>query len=338
MKNPDLTRSLGTVPLTVETLAAGLAIDPTPADAVYIRNNLTTPEATGAWSVELSGTAEPKVMALDGVFGDLPRVELTTVLQCAGNGRRRLAEAAPGVQWDLGGMACVDWSGVRVADLIAAAGGPVAEFAYLTVLGSEAGAEEPTRVERSVPVADALSHAILADRLNGEPLPSIHGGPIRFVMPGYYAVNSVKWVRRIALTDHQTDAEIQAIRYRLVPPGEEPSLDHPPLWRMGPVAMILTAEPAADGILVSGVTFSGGDPIEGVDLTCDGDDWVAADLRTSRGPFGWRRFQGVIDGEGSDWVAARCRTTEGGQPRHSVPNRDGYAVDGWQDLAHRLAI
>ena len=65
---------------------------------------------------------------------------------------------------------------------------------FLTVLGGDAAPGDRRRVERSIPLAAAVADAVLADRVNGEPLPPAHGGPVRLVMPGYYAINSVKWV------------------------------------------------------------------------------------------------------------------------------------------------
>lgn len=332
-KNPDLTTLLGTEPLTVETRPVGLAIDPTPADAVYIRNNLTAPTEVGeGWTVDLAGTSADATLALSDIFEGLPRHEITTVLQCAGNGRRRLPTPAPGVQWELGGMACVEWSGVRLADLVAAHGGPQDGRGYVTVLGGEADPTDPARVERSVPAEPALESALLADLMNGEPIPLIHGHPVRFVMPGYFAVNSVKWVRRVAFTDKQTDAEIQAVRYRMVPPGGEPLPEHPSLWEMGPVSHIIESRAEGSDLHVSGVAFSGGDPVEAVEITIDGEHWVETTLGPDRGRFAWRRFEGTVP-TGSPWVASRCRTSGGVQHAHSEANRDGYAVDGWRDLA-----
>jgi DMSO/TMAO reductase YedYZ molybdopterin-dependent catalytic subunit len=337
-KDPELTDWLATEPLTLETRVSGLRLDPTPAAAVYIRNNLSAPDEAGeAWSVELSGTAVSTNLTLGDIFGGLPRHEMTAVLQCAGNGRRRLPQPAPGVQWDLGGMACVEWSGVRLADLAAAHGGAVDDLPYLTVLGGDAEPTDPARVERSVPAEAARADGLLADRMNGEPIPDIHGAPIRFVMPGYYAVNSVKWVRRVAFTDKQTDADIQAVRYRIVPPGEEPKPEHQSLWAMGPMSHIIDVRPEGDDLLVTGVAFSGGDPVEGVEITSDGETWLPATLGGDRGRFAWRRFEGAVPA-GAEWVAARCQTAAGVQPRHSVVNREGNAVDGWQDLAFETGI
>lgn len=337
-KDPALTAVLGRDPLTVETRPPGLGVDPTPADAVFVRNNLGVPADTeDPWEVELVGTATPVRLTLEGLFGSLPRHDVTMVLQCAGNGRSRLRESVPGVQWDRGGMACVEWSGILLADLVAAHGGPAADFAYVTVLGGDAPADDPARVERSIPSHAALADGLLADRMNGAPIPDVHGGPIRFVMPGYYAVNSVKWVRRIAFTDEETDADIQQVRYRLVPPGAEPGPGHRPVWAMGPVSHVLDVRAGPDGVSVAGVAFSGGDPIEAVEVTADGETWHPATLAAPLGRFAWRRFVATLPA-GTAWVASRCRTQSAAQPRYTEPNRDGYAVDGWQELSVHLEV
>lgn len=331
-----MTTSLATRPLTVETVLAGLAVDPTPVEATYVRNNLDPPVASDEWSIELVGVATRRSASIEEIFAGLPRVEQTTVLQCAGNGRRRLPVPTPGVQWDLGGMACVDWSGVRLGDLADAYGGVVEGMRYLTVLGGDADEDDPARVERSVPVEAALADGLVVDRMNGDLIPWVHGGPIRFVMPGYFAVNSVKWVRRIAFTEIQSSADIQVSRYRMVPDNEFPSLAHASLWAMGPVSHVLAVERTGAEVTVTGVAFSGGDAVVAVEVTSDGQEWVPASLGSDRGRFAWRRFQATVEAEGAPWVASRCHTANGVQPERSKPNRDGYAVDGWRDLAHHF--
>ena len=51
--------------------------------------------------------------------------------------------------------------------------------------------------------------------LNGAPIPVAHGGPLRLIVPGYYGINNVKYVRRLAFTRGQSEATVQGSGYRL---------------------------------------------------------------------------------------------------------------------------
>ena len=335
-KDPHLTQVVDGYPLTVEATSAGLAIDPTPPGALFVRNNLGMPGASD-WQVEISGVLRPARTAISDVTDGLERVELVAVLQCAGNGRSRLPDPVPGVQWGLGGMGCPQWSGVRLRDVLDRFGGADGPANYLTVLGAEAGSDDPDRVERSIPFAVALERAVLADSLDGRPLPAEHGGPLRLVVPGYYAVNSVKWVRRIAVTEDETDALIQATRYRLAPPGSQPGPEHPSLWEMGPRAVVTHAVvDEAGGLAVTGVAFSGDGQVTSVEVSADeGASWTPATMRAGAGPYAWRRFEARIPGFART-IAARASTATSSQPRHTVPTVDGYAIDGWHELAYTV--
>ncbi len=86
---------------------------------------------------------------------------------------------------------------------------------------------------------------MLAFGLNDEPLPTEHGGPVRLVIPGYFAVNSVKWVVRLALTAEESDAEIQTLRYRLTQPGAVPAPGDPSCWEMPVKSWVTSPDPGA---------------------------------------------------------------------------------------------
>ena len=94
-------------------------------------------------------------------------------------------------------------------------------------------------VERSIPLK-ALDQALLAWDMNDEPMPLAHGGPLRMVVPGYFGVNNVKYVDRVAFTEGQSDAKIQASGYRIRPIGEKGAPDQPSMWEM-PVKSWVTA-------------------------------------------------------------------------------------------------
>lgn len=334
MKDPALTVELESGPLAIESTARALLAQPTPLSVMYVRNNCEPPTDTTAWSVEVTGATTTTSFSLAEIF-DLPRVDLMATLQCAGNGRARLRDPVPGVQWNVGGVACPDWSGVRLGDLVERWDGEIGDAAFVTVLGGDEYSDDPNRVERSIPLGEALERALIVDMINGEPLPLIHGGPIRFVMPGYFAVNSVKWVRRIAFTADETDADIQRIRYRLVPPEEQPGSHHPTAWSMPAVALTLEATRREGGVAVAGIAFTGGEALVRVEVSADGTTWVDAELAPSHGRFAWRRFDQLIPGR-SGRVFARVVTPDGSQPQYSIPNRDGYSVDGWRELSRAV--
>ncbi len=72
----------------------------------------------------------------------------------------------------------------------------------------------PVCFERSLSLADALdSGALLAYAMNGQPLPVRHGAPLRLVVPGWYAVASVKWLTGIEVVPQPFDGFFQASHY-----------------------------------------------------------------------------------------------------------------------------
>ena len=94
------------------------------------------------------------------------------------------------------------WGGVALAPLLEGLAGP--DSREVVFFGADRTEERlrgnryPARFARSLPLADALAPgALLADSMNGAPLPAEHGGPLRLIVPGFYGVAQVKWVERI---------------------------------------------------------------------------------------------------------------------------------------------
>lgn len=339
-------------PLTVETPRAALGDAVTPIRDVYVRQNLDLPAPeviadSAAWQLAVEGVAHPAVLTL----ADLQQRATVTrrvVLECAGNGRElagaRFGDETP---WGGGATACVAFTGTPVGDLVAALGGPVGGARYLTALGADAEGRAPDpwpqRVERSVPLAVGLDEALLAWALNGAPLPLLHGGPLRLVVPGHYAVNSVKFLRRLALTAEQSDADIQRVRYRLGPPDVPPSPAQPSLWRLRVKSMLCAPEEGAavtaGPVEVAGVAWSGAGPVVRVELSADaGASWSAATLDEVAEPAAWQVFRGRVDlPPGRTLVVSRASDRAGAvQPETSAPTHSGYAHHGWRALGLTL--
>ncbi|MBA3621632.1 MAG: molybdopterin-dependent oxidoreductase, partial [Euzebyales bacterium] len=272
--------------------------------------------------------------------------ETAAVLQCAGNGRRWMAGEPEGTPWGTGASGCARWGGVRVADLVKLLGGLAAGARYCTAAGAEPVTDPVDRMERSVPVDKALRDALLAVDMNGEPLSLAHGGPLRLIVPGWYAVNSVKYVARLAFTTAESDAAISTIRYRVSPMGAAPSPQHQTCGPMNPKSWLL--EPAGHeritpgAVTARGLALGGEHPLSGVEVTADGGQtWQPGRLEPpDLGPFAWRVFTAELElGPGRHVVATRAADASGRrQPRHSEPNDQGYRANGWQELAVTLEV
>ena len=338
--------------LTIETKRGALGGKSiTPANDLYVRNNLPAPPEEvvadrDAWEVAFEGVANPQAMTL----GELKQYGVQTVpavLQCSGNGRTFFAHETSGTQWGVGAAGNVFWTGVPLAPVIEALGGPVAEAAFLTGTGGEALPEgiDPTTVmvERSVPL-NALENAMLAYELNGEPLMLAHGGPVRLVIPGYYGVNNVKYVRRVALTPTESEAKIQQTSYRVRPVGVKGDPSQPSMWEMSVKSWI--TEPLMDAssgkVIVQGVAMGGMNDLAAVEVSTDGGEtWNEAPFSgPDLGRYAWRPFAYAADlSPGSYVLASRASDAAGVvQPDEFPPNERGYGHNGWRAHAVELTV
>lgn len=320
----------------------------TPNDRFFVRNNLPRPSDSilddrDAWTVELAGVGSPRSITL----AELKTLGLATeavTLQCSGNGRAFFDHGPSGSPWATGAAGCALWTGVRLRDVLAHLGGVDAKAAYLTSTGGEALPEGVDRdtvvVERSIPIEKALKDAILAWDMNGTPIPLTHGGPLRLIVPGYFGVNHIKYVRRIAATVAQTTAKIQKKGYRFRPIGESGADSQPSMWRM-PVKSWLNG-PGTDGysvvagrVVFHGVALSGERGVAKVEVSTDGGQtWTDASFEgPDMGPNAWRAFSFATElPVGSHTVHTRATDTAGDvQPELRVENERGYGHNGWRD-------
>src|SRR3954451_8272868 len=177
---------LGEAPLVAETPESLLDDETTPNGHFFIRNNGTLPPAVAdpdSWPLTLDGEVRaPLTLTLRELKARYPVTTLNMVLECGGNGRAFFQPRVNGNPWTNGGVGCAAWTGIRLGLLLAEAG--LTEAARYT---AHYGAEKPlsgdaTRpaLSRGVRIEKALEpHSMLVWGMNGEPLPPIHGGPLR---------------------------------------------------------------------------------------------------------------------------------------------------------------
>lgn len=326
----------------------------TPAEQLYIRNNLPAPDAgivadRDAWELTIEGVKNPRKMTL----AELKTIGIETtamVLQCSGNGRGFFPSKPSGTPWTVGAAGCVVWSGVPVRMVAEALGGVTPGAAFLTSTGGEKLPEglDPLSVivERSVP-AQAMADALLAWEMNGAPIPLAHGGPLRLIVPGYTGVNNIKYVKRLAFTPKETEARIMSHGYRISPPGGKGDPSQPSVQEMSVKSWINAPGPEASGLRagplqIQGVAFGGLHAVSRVEVSIDGGKtwkdarFVGPDL----GRYAWRQF--VLPARlpaGSYTLASRATDAAGNvQPEQRMENAGGYNNTSWADHAVKVTV
>jgi len=325
----------------------------TSSDRLYVRNNVTPPDASiladrAGWQVSFDGVRTPRTLSV-AELKTIGVETVATVLQCSGNGRAFFPHKPSGAKWTVGASGCVIWSGVPVRYVVEALGGAAPGVRYLTGTGGEtfpAGIDPLTvMVERSLPI-EAMNDAILAWEMNGDPISLAHGGPLRLIVPGYQGVNNIKYVKRVALTANESQAAIQKTRYRLNAIGTQPSAADPSVLGMTVKSFVTSpsgGEPVKAGVVyVTGVAFSGGTAIKRVEVSSDGGKtWVDAPfIGPDLGRFAWRQFAMPLRMAAGNYVLTSRATDSTGrvQPEQRSENAGGYANTSWADHAVKVVV
>ncbi|GLY83567.1 sulfite oxidase [Actinoallomurus iriomotensis] len=311
----------------------------TPVDTFFARGHGPIPRLDpDAWRLSVGGLVEhPMTLSLDDLRAWFPRRDVVATIQCAGNRRAGLLAVRPipgKTPWRSGAISTARWTGVSLADVLARAvarpGAAHVEFTAPDV-SPEARPRQP--FGGSIPLAKATAgEVLLAWTMNGRPLPAVHGGPVRVVVPGYIGARSVKWVTGVTVRDRPSDNYFHAVAYRLLPQDA-------PLGPVAPGCDILApgerAVLPAGPVMVHGYAFGDDDRgVDRVEVSSDGGlSWRPADLDPAYGCWAWRLWRAVVDlPAGEITIVARAWDIEGGcQPESaaSVWNPGGYVNNAW---------
>jgi DMSO/TMAO reductase YedYZ molybdopterin-dependent catalytic subunit len=319
----------------------------TPAGRFYLRNHFPIPVLDdAAWRLSIGGLVrEPLELSL-AELRKMPADTFVATLECAGNGRTLFSPAPDGAQWQLGAVSTAEWTGVRLDEVLDRAGiqAGATELVFRGAdRGTVDGSAEPVRFERSLAMEDAReSGALLAYSMNGEPLPVRHGAPLRLVVPGWYAVASVKWLTDIRVADAAFDGYFQADHYMYELPRGDTLVREP--VRMQRVRALIT-EPgpgqrlSAGELTVGGVAWSGAAPIARVEVSVAGRDWQDARLIGESSTHGWQRWEhrAQVSHPGETTIRARATDLAGNaQPPAPEWNRRGYGGNFIHEVCVRL--
>lgn len=310
---PDLARMIvrSPRPMDFEMPLDGFTDWLTPLDRFFVRCHTNTPRVNLAhWSLKVDGVVErPLTLSLDDLR-KLPRVELVSVLECAGNGRGFYQPHVPGTQWAYGSVGNARWAGVRLRDVLQKAG--IRDAGRFVLCD---GADEPLGkmpdFQRTLTVQKALDpDTLLAYEMNGQTLPVEHGFPLRVIAPGWAGDSWVKWLQHLEVLDHEFDGFWMTTAYR------HPSHPVAPGAAVDPKEMVpvtdlnvksVIASPAGwarpGRIRLQGAAWSNASPVTRVELSTDaGKTWKPARLTGPSSRYGWRLWQ-------HDWKAAEGQYT-----------------------------
>ncbi len=348
-------------PAVFETPAALLAAEQvTPLPLVFVRNSQQPADAAtlaaaklAGWKIELAALVENPQAFDAAVLADLPQVEREMVLQCSGNSRSLFAHSVvtKGTPWGRGGMANVRFAGVPLAAVLERFGLKIKpEAKYLTAEGRDDPAPGEQDFEHSIPLAEALKKSLLALRMNGQPLPAIHGGPVRLVTPGFYGTMHVKWLSSLRFEAGESEHTSQVPHYRTplepIAPGQKFTAtlaNSEPNWRMKIKCVVLSPGPdatlSAGSTTFQGVAFNDGEArIAKVLVSPDaGRTWQAAELDVPASPYAWYRWHAALKlppGKQQVWAMAIDELGRG-QPMDGAIhwNPQGYTWNGVEKIS-----
>lgn len=318
-------------PLNLETPLARLGADITPTEVFFVRNNYDGPEIDPAqYVLTVDGLVDtPLSLKLD----DLRKMEQVTqvvTLECAGNGRSFHSPKAPGLQWENGALGTATWTGVRLADVLRLAK-PRAAATHVVPDGND-GPPTPQAPDfiRSHPIWKAMEpHTMIALQMNGQPVPHLHGGPARLLVPGWIGSASIKWLSRLSLSDKEWDGPFMQRSYRS-PRGEDPKHTYS-LQGLECKSLVMSpldgAKLTAGAQTISGYAWAGEGVVTGVDVSVDGGKtWTPAALVGAEHRYAWRRWELPWSAAaGSHVVMARATDSLGRtQPASRPRDPQGY--------------
>src|SRR5947199_6448267 len=330
-------------PLNLEMPFSSLDQFITPTKSFYVRTHFPIPAIDkDEWWLHVEGEVEKPFEINYEELLKLKSATIPVTLECAGNNRSFLEPKVKGVQWRLGAVGTAEWTGVPLSVLLNRA--TLKPNACEVVLeGADGGMlEDPKsppgelKFARSIPLEKARRDVLLAYKMNGEDLPPEHGFPLRAIVPGWYAMASVKWLQRIIVTDRPFTGYYQTIDYAYWEKRDDIA-ELKPLTEMQVKAEI--ARPAEDEIVpaktsvrVCGAAWACDAEITKVELSTDGGvTWNDAELLAESNPNAWRLWEFTWQTPlqpGKQTLMARATDSLGRtQPVLHDPDRGTYMIN-----------
>jgi DMSO/TMAO reductase YedYZ molybdopterin-dependent catalytic subunit len=301
-----------------------------------------------AWRLEVQGlVGRPLSLSLEELQ-QRPTTTLRVTMECAGDGRALLEPRPISQPWLTGAIGTSEWTGTPLKPLLdeAALQDGVREIVFTGLdRGIEGGLEQD--YQRSLPLATAMrDDMLLAWAMNGTPLEPQHGYPLRLIVPGWYGMTHVKWLRSIEAIDHEFEGyqhtayqyshsrsvpgvQVSLIRVRslMIPPGIPDFLTRTRVMQRGPVRL-------------QGRAWSGEGRITAVDVSVDGGaTWAPAHVDEPVGPgvCTWQAWSYDWDASTPGTYELCCRATD--SAGNVQPTEQFWTARGMgNNMAHRVQV
>ena len=355
-KDPEMV-VLNSKPWNIEASAHLLDDKVTPNKFMFIRNNGIIPESidVSKWILTIDGESADRVKtySLQDLKSKFQHYTYQLTLECGGNGRSEFDPPAKGNQWTIGAVACAQWTGVRLRDVLNDVG-IKKDAVYIGYHGADIHlSRDPGKeaISRGAPMRKALQdETLLAFQMNGEDIPLAHGYPLRLVAGGWPASVSGKWIERISVRNKEHDGEkMGGASYRVpckpVAPGESVNDTDMCIIESMPVKSLITYPksgatfPKSKSLKIRGHAWAGELEVSKMEYSIDfGATWIACKLEKPVNRLAWQHFSAEIGFPKAGYYEVWARATD------SRGKAQPMLLPGWNpkgylnNACHRIAV
>lgn len=335
---PSLT-TRGLLPENQETPIEFLRVDTMNNYQFFRRNHFAYPALNQAnYRLLVGGLVKrPWSISLPDLYR-FPAKTLKVTLECAGNKRGMFEPKTYGEQWGKGAISQGYWRGVPLVYILEQAG-ISSQASEIVVKGYDHGFRKDSKKDypyaRSLPVAKAIHpDTLIAYEYNGQPLSYKHGYPLRLIVPGWYAMASVKWIRQISVIETAFKGPFQANDYMYYPSKDTDEGSYPVTVQNinSTIQSPLDMEILSGGrVTIRGIAWTGEGMITSVQISVnDGQSWNEARIHSTGLPYEWVswQYEWIPPGKGEYSILSKATDSTGrSQERKAFWNRKGYGYN-----------
>lgn len=306
---------------------------------LFGRNHFSYPHFTSSfYFLPIDGLVHtPRTFSLQEIYS-LPSKTIKVVLECSGDKRELFEPKVFGEQWGKGAISQGIWKGVSLRTLLQYTG--LIDTAKEIVFDGYDNGQRPDSTQtfnfsRSLPIEKSLEpDTIIAYEYNNQPIPFKHGFPLRLIVPRWYAMASVKWIKKITVIDKKFKGPYQAVDY-VYYPSKENDCGKFPVTTINVNSTIqypLNMQLLHTGIYeINGIAWTGKGIITKVEISLDeGQTWDTCQLTSTSEKYTWIpwSYKWEAQKEGEYTIKSKATDSLGDvQPIEPFWNRKGYGYN-----------